>query len=228
MRRIVFSLVVAGALGACGGVELLSIHDGRLPIESRRWVADAEDAVSVANAYLQEAEAKHRRTSKLVDELEGQAKRISKAGGMQPSSKMLVMAKAQMAYVDLIVEHAEAELALAKAKQLLVNAETAMRHDINVYELEPLEEEVEKAREISVKLRRKVLSASLAAHKTSGQSWQTYAGWVKGGGDNKAFWLLAEERKIKKPKKKAKAPAPKADTKPAPAPAPKPPAPAPK
>ncbi len=199
--------LLAFLVTGCGGVSLLSIYDGRLPIESQRWIADSEDAVSVASAALQEAQASRRRALKLVQELRGQAKRISDAGGAQAASKMEFMAETRVAYVQLTIRQAEKELDLARAKQLLINATTAMRHDIAVYDLAPLTQSVDRQRQEATDLRRAVLKASLAAHRAAGKAWQVYAGWIRGGGDNKAFWLLEGERKVAPPQQSAK-PAP--------------------
>lgn len=202
---------VLGLLTGCGGVDLLSIHDGRLPIEARRWVADAEDAVSVANAFLQEAEAAQRRTKKLAQEMSGQADEIRNAGGGQAADKLDLLAKTRLGHADLLVMHARSELALSLTKQLLVNAETSMRHDIAVYELEPLRAAVAEGQTVATVARRKAVSAGLTVHKRSGEYWQIYAGWVRGGGDIKAYWLLQGEPVVKShPFKKKAKPTPKA------------------
>jgi hypothetical protein len=44
------------AASACGGgVKMLDTRDERLPLEARRWVADAEDGVLVARAFRDRA-----------------------------------------------------------------------------------------------------------------------------------------------------------------------------
>ena len=50
------------AASACGGgVKMLDTRDERLPLEARRWVADAEDGVLVARADVGRSAAARRR-----------------------------------------------------------------------------------------------------------------------------------------------------------------------
>ena len=54
--------LLAGSLCACSGLQVdrLSLTDPRLPVDARRWVADAEDAVVVSRARRNAADAELR------------------------------------------------------------------------------------------------------------------------------------------------------------------------
>ena len=55
---IVLLLLVATVVGGCKTTRVarLDLRDSRLPVEARRWLADAEDEVAIARARLADAE----------------------------------------------------------------------------------------------------------------------------------------------------------------------------
>lgn len=185
-------LLGAVSVGCGGGVEILGIQDQRLPIESRRWLADAEDAVAVARSWQDQGRADLRQAKRLRDETVEQAGRIAKAGGSAAADQLRTVAKARVALAELRLEHAGTELELALAKQQQINAETSMRHDMAVYDLDEIRKRTEEVRERLKRLTAALETGRDQLEKLTSEWWQTYAQWLQGGGDREPFWAEAQ------------------------------------
>ncbi len=169
---------------------MLSIHDQRLPVESRRWIADAQDGVSVALAWADQAAADVRRVEAQRKRLIAQAIKLTEAGGTEASRALIAVATARGDRAETAHRLAVAELALARAKQLQANVETATRNDLATYDLEPIRVATEAAR-----ARARQVAASLEAKrqelaKLTATWWSTYASWLASGGRREVIWLL--------------------------------------
>ncbi len=175
-------LGLAVGLGACGaGIERIDVHDERLPLDARRWVGDAEDAVTVANAWLEDAEL-------TLSEVRAWRGQLSRA--QTPMAKALVeLGRARVRLAERRVGRAEADRGLALAKLDLVNAETAVRHDIELYELAPLREAVTDARAEVEATARAVEDERAVLDQVTTDLWRAYQGYASGGGDTRILWL---------------------------------------
>ncbi len=197
---------LAAVLGACGQhVELLSMHDQRLAPESRRWLVDAEDGVAVARSTLDQMSERLYDERRRGRELKRQAARIGDAGGAAAASALDEVAKRRERLAELAVEQAEASLALALAKQREINAKTAMKHDLAVYDLKPLAQETERARAKMRVVARSAHEARLALEEAQGKWWKVYGAWISTGGRRDLFWL-AQERPRRRGRKGANKP----------------------
>lgn len=128
-----FAALVAGvgvlSAGGCGGsVATIDVHDERLPLEARRWVGDAEDAVTIATAELADAE-------RALAVEEARAKAVPRAGSSSMAAAWGELAAARVKLAAAEVAQADGARRVARARRDLVLAETAVRYDLGVYEL---------------------------------------------------------------------------------------------
>jgi hypothetical protein len=184
--------LVLGALlfAACGQtVRPLSIHDSRLPLEARRWVADADDAVTVAVAWRDGAR------EALEATIEWRARSVvpvqwpasPEAVAAQSALSSLAEARIRLARQELAL--AQAELSLAETRRIQVNAETAVRYDLRTYDLEPLAEATRVARGRVEAEARGVRDQRLAVEEATTSWWQSYQAYVSAGGDARVLWV---------------------------------------
>ncbi|MEO1267982.1 MAG: hypothetical protein AAFX99_07785 [Myxococcota bacterium] len=187
LRRLAVATAVAlTLLTACGGVSRIDIQDPIVPIESRRLIADAEDAVSIARARYNDA----LRLRKEMSEWSNRVRTADTSSWLTTDATTLLnqVADARLDLADLQVAHARARLRLAEAKFDLVTAETAIRHDLAVYELEPLRERSNSALERVRSLSGEVSGRRVEVNQLLGQWWQSYASAVRGQGKGAAFF----------------------------------------
>lgn len=181
-------VALAGVLSACGPeVRPLDIHDPRLPADARRWIADAEDEVGIARTTLREARAVAREVRRWRLRLTtGTA--WSGPQAATAAQMMQQLTDARVALADREVDRARAGLDLALARRTEANATTAMRHDLAVYELAPIEARTEAA----VSALRSADRAVLTQRQTVGDAetawWAAYRGYVASGGDTRVLW----------------------------------------
>ena len=69
-----------------------------------------------------------------------------------------------------------------------------MRHDLSVYDLEPLREQVDRARARADALQTQVADRRVAVDDLEAQWWSAWAAFVKGGGDARVFYLSSASR----------------------------------
>lgn len=127
------TLFAAAFAIACGAnVERLSLHDTRLTLDDRRWLADAEDEVSIARAghakavqELEHAREFDRYVNDSVDEHWPRAGAASAA-----RDKLENLADERITLAQLEVDAAEENLERAQAQLVRARAETAVRADI--------------------------------------------------------------------------------------------------
>lgn len=209
MKRLLTICVLAlvTAVAGCAGqtVEPIDIHNPIISVESRRFVADAQDAVSIARSAANEdrrqlAEAKERRKELLASEA---WKDVPKSV-MQSFQKLL---DARIELAELRLELAEAELALAEEKLVEVYAETAVRHDLETYELEPIRKSVDKRLEKVRQVNRQIGEHLVSVDKASRAWWKSYRGLLADTKHPDVFFATAGGKvespfQIEKPKKK--------------------------
>lgn len=184
LRLLVLGALFSALSMGCGQkVSALSPSDSRLPAEAKQRIADAEDAVIVSQSRA--ADARH------IFE-EGQARMIAfdratpELGSATSAAQQLN--RAQLMLSQLNLSYAEADVELSQARLQLVYAQTAMRYDLAVYDLYPLQARVDQKKDEVIQLRsaRKKLSAELksdldawwSAYQTLSKSTGTHAYWV--------------------------------------------------
>ncbi len=167
-------------------VKPISIKNPVLSEDSRRLLADNEDAVSIRRAARDDA---RRALKKSKARSENLLERSWPANASAPLAKLKALEAARLELAELQLDHAQAQLDLAFAKYDHTTAQTAMRHDLAVYELEPLKKAQEKAKEDSDELFRKVDAKRREIDKLEAAWWSAYASFVKGGGESTVFFL---------------------------------------
>ncbi len=191
--RILILVGIAVILGTgCGGISVdrLSLVDPRLPVDARRWVADAEDAVVVARARRNAAQ------SELNDARKWQSSVMAGAQFSGGEGAGLQMKRDQMAITRLQalqsgVDVANAELDLSQWRRQLIYAETAMRHDIAVYNMPPLQAAVDKSLSTVVALRERHRKDRQKALASADAWWRAWQKFTAGKNDTRPFWTTA-------------------------------------
>ena len=182
MRTWAVVAVVACAAGCGQHVTYLSIHDPRLPPAAQKWIADAEDQVAVAEAWRDEALA--RLTS--VTAWRSAVSSLEWPGGPVAALGALADSRAELARLEF--ERARKELELAIQKRRLVNAETAMRHDLAVYDLAPLRRETERIRKEALALDEAIEEQRRKLEEATTAWWKAFRDYVAGGGSSEVLW----------------------------------------
>lgn len=179
-------LVVAVAMlaGCAGTIEALDPRDPTLPLETRAWIASAEDGVIVARAQLDVMRAR-------VERAEHWASVVSEALGDLEAFE--AMAEARVEHARAALREAEIATELSEAKRTLVYAESAVRHDRGDHDLEPLRQRVESLRERKHAAARETSNLRTATEDATQSFWVAYAQHAAGGGDTTAFWTAGLE-----------------------------------
>ncbi len=141
--RTLWLLLLVASTTACGpNIARLSLSDPRLPLEARRWLADAEDEVSITTAGLEEARSNleesldfRRYVDRHVD-----SRWPSGSGSSAARQRLESMVDARIALSRLEVEASEVRILLARAMLVRARAETAVRYDLASHDLEPIVE----------------------------------------------------------------------------------------
>ncbi|QED30243.1 hypothetical protein FRD01_24025 [Microvenator marinus] len=138
MKKLIFIMLATLGLGVgCGAsVKPIDLHDPNIPLDARRFIADAQDAVSISRARLDDAEENYENTVRWRSELT--TREMWPAGSENVVAKLDEFTDARVKMAELLRLRAEVELDLAEAKYTQATAETAMRNDIAVYDLEPI------------------------------------------------------------------------------------------
>ena len=177
----------------CGGlsVDRISLSDPRLPVDARQWVADAEDAVVVSNARLAETKRNVQDVVKSQSAtLAGQP--FTGAQGPQVQLRRDQMGLARVEATKAAYELAKAEVELSKKRLMLVYAETAMRHDIDIYNMPPLQAAVDNALKAVITRRNRHRMARNAELKATDDWWKAWQEYVRAKSDTRPFWTTGE------------------------------------
>lgn len=169
----------------CGARQVtpLDLHDTRLPIEARRWVADAQDTLAIANARVSDARLV------LRDAQRAQSTNSTLPAPIGAELDALQAARVNQASTALGLAGLETEL--AEERLVLAHARTAMRHDLEVYELGPIEARVEAAQKAVLKARASVQTGRIALQKQATAWWSSWQKHVSAGGDTTGYWRTA-------------------------------------
>jgi hypothetical protein len=170
----VLALILAAT--ACAGQDVtpIDIHDSVISGESRRFVADAQDAVSIARSGVDEYRRQLRETRERRKAMMANEAWTEIGQGMAQSYRTLLDARVKLA--ELRLERAQAERDLAAEKLVAVYAETAVRHDLETYDLEPIRQNVDERLETLRKVNRQIGEHLVAVDKASRAWWKQYRG----------------------------------------------------
>lgn len=178
IKRVLLGCLATLVLGtsACAGqsVKPIDIHDPVISVESRRFVADAQDAVSIARSGLDYAEQE-------FDAARQQRSRLMAGDAWADVSQNVVdsfdtLLKARIRLAELRRDVAEARVDLAQEKLREVYAETALRHDLQAYEMLPIREKVDTRLETLRQINGKVSEQLLVVDQSSRAWWKSYRG----------------------------------------------------
>ncbi|MEE2758059.1 MAG: hypothetical protein VYA30_15480 [Myxococcota bacterium] len=184
-----FACLMVGCTGL--NVDRLSLTDPRLPVDARRWVADAEDAVVISRAKRDEA-------GRLLKAVQSSLEKTLSAPAFDgPQGTTAKLKREQMALSRLdaataALSLADAELGLSKARLRLIYAETAMRQDIAVYNMPPLQAAVDQALSAVVANRDAHRRAREAELKAADEWWSAWQSLAAKKGDTRPFWTQAD------------------------------------
>jgi hypothetical protein len=187
---LVFGLAAFGC--ATAEVQRLDLRDPRLPAEARRWLADAEDEVAIAWARMDDARADLRRLEEYRDEqldrLEELGSGPAKAEGDRATRAFEDYADARVDLAEVELESAEIVLDLARTRLTQARAETAVRYDVAVYDLQPIVSEVELLRDEVADSERRLEERRAEVEKKAADAWKAYSQFVSKGGVSNALW----------------------------------------
>lgn len=191
-KPALFVALVATLLG-CGGLQVdrLSLSDPRLPVDARRWVADAEDAVVVSRARRNAAQAELKAAQRWqANVLNGARLKGPKGATLQGHRDL--MAVSRVSAIDAEVALRTAEFELSKSRLQLIYAETAMRHDIAVYDMPPLQAAVDTRLETVIRLREQHRQSRQRALKTADTWWTGWREYSSEKNDTRPFWTTRQ------------------------------------
>lgn len=190
------ALLIALALGALscatGEVKRLDLRDPRLPVEARRWLADAEDEVAIARARVDDRRAELKRLNLYheaqVDRLRELKRGQAKAAGEKAAQAFDRYGDARVELAEMELEVAEVSLELARMRLTQARAETAVRYDVKIYELEPIVREVESLRNEVAETEREVEEQRATVERAADEVWKSFKAYVSKGGVTNALW----------------------------------------
>lgn len=193
MRRLIYSLVFMSIVG-CGGVKHLSLTDSRLPIEARRWLADAEDEVAITTARVVDAKKSLKKAEDYQTNVVKKLRKSWTSGRAASEGEKAWVAfntytEQKVRLAKAILESAETDRTLAELRLKQARAETAMRYDIAVYEIAPIVAEVEAQRKLVAESTKQVEVHRIKLEKTAGVAWQSFYQYAQKGGITNALWF---------------------------------------
>lgn len=223
MKRYLLIAVVLSC--ACGPrVKPISLHDQTIPVDSRRFVADTQDALSIARAARDEAQHELDQVREWRrDVVRGVDWPAAASGAIE---KLEILADERVELAELELREAEIAVELAQAKYELTTAETAVRHDVASYDLEEFRLRTDEVRERKAALKDEILAKRDKIDERATEWWGAYASWARKG-DTRLYYVPfidveaskapAKKKKVEKeekPKKDAEKPKDKGAEKP--------------
>ncbi len=190
MERLLIGVALLAASACSSGVKPIGLHDSNVPLDARRFVADAQDAVSISRARRDDAVTVLRATEGWRAELTNTSMWPKGSEGLL--KKLETFADARVKMASLLLERAELQLELAKSKYTLSTAETAMRNDIAVYDLKPLRDDAEAIRRQIEQANVNVEDQRTSMDKLTLSWWEAYGAFTQGGKDTPVFYISPE------------------------------------
>lgn len=184
LRVLIFSLLISCLISACGQqIKAISAADPRLPSEAKERIADAEDAVLIARSRLQDAESSYQTAELNSDQFSRKPPNFGQATSI---AKQLISARLNLASLEQ--SYAEVNYQLSLSRLELVYAQTAMRYDLSVYDLKPLDLAVDRHRASLLLLRKERKKSRSAMKELVDQWWGAYQQLAASGG-TQPFWI---------------------------------------
>ena len=187
LKAALLALLMVGSTACATEVEPINLRDPAVSLESRKLLADLQDAISIARLKRDDARRALARTKRWRADLVEQ--RAWPAQANAALAKLRAMADGRDVLATVELELRQAELELAQAKYVLATAQTAMRHDLAVYELEPIRQRAESARAQVAKLQGQHERQIQDLDKLTQSWWGAYGDFVNGGGNSRVFYL---------------------------------------
>lgn len=181
--RYIYIACIAMMIGtsACAPqITPLNLSDPRLPAEARQGIADAQDEVVVAEGRLLDAEGELTRARSAVTRLSAAPPQL---GAALP--KLEAVGSERLALRVAERDYAAADLRRAQARLELMYAQTALRYDLRVYELTPLENTAAATSREALAAREALRPARARLEEALSAWWEAYRAL---GPDDARFW----------------------------------------
>ena len=164
-------------------VSVLTLSDTRLPAAAKQRIADGEDAVLIAQTQVAYAK-------KLLQEsIDRQVRFMDlppSLGSLTAQSEQLLTQRVGLREKEL--QYRQADLALSRSRLQLIYAQTAMRYDLKVYNLPPLEKKMKRDQKRMLRLRSQLKPARKQWETDLSSWWTAYGQWAKSSGNTHLFW----------------------------------------
>ena len=181
---LVFCLFTSLIQCACSQeVRTLSASDQRLPNVAKQRIADAEDAVLISRSQYEDAQSKYESALLKSNKFNQKPPNLGQATSLAKK-----LHAAQLNLRSLETHYAEVDYELSKSRLELVYAQTALRYDLAVYNLDPLTKSVDRWRAALLKLRKEKKQATAQMKDLVDQWWSSYQNFAKSTG-TQAFWV---------------------------------------
>ncbi len=189
---IILLFVVSACASGITRVPRLDLRDSRLPIDARRWLADTEDEVVIARSRMDDIYDRLDRIKTYQKSLKSESVFTSakgaKAGAGKTEELFNNYAMAQVNLTEMQFKTAQKVFELARARLNQARAETAIRYDLAVYEMEPIVLEVDNMKKEVAAAQIQLQSKQADVEKSADNLWRGYAKFVKEGGSTNIFW----------------------------------------
>ena len=191
---LALALLVLLAAACTPRVARLSLGDRRLPVDARRWLADAEDEVSIARADIEEAQRRLDEAQEFRRFCDGHVagRWPSSAAASGARERLSALARERLQLARLELRLAERRQSLARARLALTRAETAVRHDLRSYDLDPLQAIAEAARREVAAATEGAEAQRVRVDEATTGFWEAYGAHVRSGGRNDVLWGWGE------------------------------------
>ncbi len=195
MRRLIVIQILACIVVGCGGVKHLSLTDARLPIEARRWLADAEDEVAITTARVVDAQKNLKKVENYQNNVIQKLRRLWTAGKAAAEGEKAWAAfndytKQKVTLARTILDAANTDKMLAELRLKQARAETAMRYDTAVYEIAPIVAEVEEQKKLVAMSTKQVEAERVKLERTAAVAWKNFYQYAQRGGITNALWYV--------------------------------------
>ena len=171
MTRTVWLMAIL--IGCTSRVAPIDLRDPTIPVEARRWLADAEDEVGIARADVVDASRAVDAKKLVKRDMERRAKRVD-ANLVAVSDALIALEEAQLGLAEATLKSAEGRLRLAHTRLELARAETAVRYDLGTSDTAKLATEAEARKQVVAELERAAQDARAQAERASDALWSRY------------------------------------------------------
>jgi len=181
-------------LMACGGgpqTRPFALDDPRLSTDARRWIADAEDAVVVARSRSAAAQADLASVRGWLEAM-GRAPALTGPAATATTARRDELAMARIAAAEATLKENAELLNLTRERLVLAYAETAMRHDIAVYDLPPIQKKVKLLQKLYLSARTTSRTAKQRAAEATDAWWKAWRAYVAAKNDATPFWMIRQ------------------------------------